>query len=290
MGGTVERTTFEALDQKVDKAGLVAICSKDESKCTDVMVSNNIAAGGIYAGFVVPGHDCGDSANSKFKGNVAHSIGGPKMGHGALIYPENGNAKHNLCFEGSYFSAYKCYYQGAYSYYDTQNVILSHMTMIDNRNGFGAAMKNGPIFTARDYAPGTIQLNDNKIYGECEASDCPADGSFCKPVEKYGMIITGATFNGKDLHVEDMSPLPIPKLKSLSTWGTIQKMYRNEFIGFEAKTSEGLRQSAIQINEWQSDYVPIMEFFETTFTDVKDGAMAYIYDPPEKWANLDDCG
>ena len=44
------------------------------------------------------------------------------------------------------------------------------------------------------------------------------------------------------------------------------------------------------INEWQSDYVPMMEFFDTTFTDVKDGALAYIYDPPEIWATLDDCG
>jgi hypothetical protein len=94
MGGTVDRTTFESLDQKVDKAGLFAICSKDGSICTDVIVTNNIAAGGIYAGFIVPGHDCGDSANSKFKGNVAHSIAGPKMGHGALIYPEKNNAKH----------------------------------------------------------------------------------------------------------------------------------------------------------------------------------------------------
>jgi hypothetical protein len=93
-------------------------------------------------------------------------------------------------------------------------------------------------------------LNDNKIYGESEASDCPADGSFCKPVEKYGMILSGATFNGKDLHISDMSPLPVPKIKSLSSWGTIQKMNRNEFIGFETKTSEGLRQSAIQINEY----------------------------------------
>jgi hypothetical protein len=46
-----------------------------------------------------------------------------------------------------------------------------------------------------------------------------------------------------------MSPLPVAKFKSLSAWGTVLKMYRNEFINFEAKTSEGLRQSAIAIND-----------------------------------------
>jgi len=160
------------------------------------------------------------------------------MGHGALIYPAKEGAD---CYEGSYFAAYKNYYQGVYGYYDAQKVVFSFMTMIDNRNGFGASLKIPDAYKARDYADINIQLNDNKIYGECEASDCPADGSFCKPVEKYGLIISGASHNGKDLHINDQSPLPVPKFKSLSAWGTIQQMYRNEFIGFDSKTSEGLR-------------------------------------------------
>ena len=32
------------------------------------------------------------------------------------------------------------------------------------------------------------------------------------------------------------------------------------------------------------------EFFDNKFTDVADGAMIFIYDSPEVWANLDDCG
>lgn len=86
-GGSVERTTFESLDKIVDKACIVCVCSYEMSQCSDITVTNNIAAGGIYAGFIAPGHDCGDSANSKFYGNVAHSMGGPKMGHGILFYP-----------------------------------------------------------------------------------------------------------------------------------------------------------------------------------------------------------
>jgi hypothetical protein len=76
------------------------------------------------------------------------------------------------------------------------------MTLIDNRNGFGATM-GVKEYSADDYGEILVELNDNKIYGESEASDCPKDGSFCRPVEKYGFIINGATHNRKDLHVED---------------------------------------------------------------------------------------
>lgn len=274
----------------MDKAGLVAVCSADESKCTDVWVTNNIAAGGIYAGFIVPGHECGNYAANKFYGNVAHSIGGVnKMGHGILIYPDSNVPAHAKCIEGSSNAAYKNYYQGAYTYYTTLHVIFTNMTMIDNRNGFGGSLQVDG-YSENEYKDLIVEFNDNKIYGESEASDCPADRSFCKPVEKYGFIMNGATHSGKDLHVEDQSPLPIPKIKSLSAWGTKVYLRRNEFINFAKETSEGMRQSVLQINEWQSDYVPMHEFFDTKFIDVEDGAMAYFYDPPEAWANLDDCG
>jgi hypothetical protein len=41
-----------------------------------------------------------------------------------------------------------------------------------------------------------IELNDNKIYGESEILDCPADKSFCSKFNKYGVILTGATHAG----------------------------------------------------------------------------------------------
>ena len=71
------------------------------------------------------------------------------------------------------------------------------MTMIDNRQGFGASIKS---FTL-EYEEPTIELNDNKIYGETPISDCPEDGSFCKPYDKYGVMLTGATHKGKAAHI-----------------------------------------------------------------------------------------
>lgn len=289
VGGTVERTTFESLDQKVDKAGLVCVCSLELSKCEDVYVTNNIAAGGIFSGFVVPGHECGDYENSKFYGNTAHSIGGPKMGTGITYYADENIPSHAKCVEGSFNTAYKNYYQGVYHYSSTLHIKITSHTMLDNRNGFGATMQVD-AYQPTEYGDVIIELNDNTIYGEIEADDCPADGSFCKPVEKYGFIMNGATHNGKDVHIEDMSPLPMPKIKSLSVWGTKVWLYRNHWINFEKTTKEGMRQSVMQVNEWQSDYVPMHEFFDNKFTDVEDGAMIFIYDSPEVWANLDDCG
>jgi len=34
----------------------------------------------------------------------------------------------------------------------------------------------------------------------------------------------------------------------------------------------------------------MMEFHDTVFTNVSADAMAYIYDPPQGWANVKDCG
>jgi len=43
------------------------------------------------------------------------------------------------------------------------------------------------------------------------------------------------------------------------------------------------------ISKTAADYVPIMNFYDTKFTNVEGDAMAYIYDPPQGWANLKDC-
>jgi hypothetical protein len=94
----------------LDKMGGVAICSQVEgNSCRDIHVTNNIVAGAAYAGFVAMGHECGDYSGDSFKDNVAHSIAGRKGGAGAIIYPDPSSpAQATSCYEGSYFSAYKC--------------------------------------------------------------------------------------------------------------------------------------------------------------------------------------
>jgi hypothetical protein len=94
---------------------LICVCSYYQSQCSDVTVTNNIAAGGIYAGLVIPGHECGDYDNKNtenylIKGNVAHSMGGDG-GIGIVVYGNKPN-----CIESSYNAAYKNMAQGIYYY------------------------------------------------------------------------------------------------------------------------------------------------------------------------------
>lgn len=76
------------MQKMVDKEGCVSVCAyfnKPDAKCYDNKVTNSIAFGCEYAGFVVPGHDCDDSdVQDNFRNNVAHSM----QGSGAYIFPE----------------------------------------------------------------------------------------------------------------------------------------------------------------------------------------------------------
>jgi len=134
-----------------------------------------------------------------------------------MIYPDPSKSSHSTCFEGSYFTGYKNYYQGAYAYYKTKSVKFSFMTMIDNKDGFGAAIAN----SANEFQELLIELSDNKIYGDSEISDCPADGSFCKSYNKFGIILSGATYAGKALMLDSESALPMTKIKSIASWGGV---------------------------------------------------------------------
>ena len=72
----------------VDKAGAVSICAyfEPDTICSNIKVTNNIAGATVYAGFVgAIAHTCGDTTQTSFKDNVAHSVKGYKSGMGAYI-------------------------------------------------------------------------------------------------------------------------------------------------------------------------------------------------------------
>ena len=64
----------------------MALCSylTNGSTCIDIEVTNNVAAGCFFAGFIAPGYDCDESDSVRFKDNIAHSVDGI----GAAIYPD----------------------------------------------------------------------------------------------------------------------------------------------------------------------------------------------------------
>lgn len=106
----IEERESTGAQNHVDARGVVAICSIVEGqRCVSLTIVNNIVAGGAWAGFLVPGHTCGDGAQTLFRNNVAHSMAGESGGgYGAVIYPDPHNAASPTCFEASYFTAYKC--------------------------------------------------------------------------------------------------------------------------------------------------------------------------------------
>jgi hypothetical protein len=112
---------------------------------------------------VAPGHDCGDTSSSKFKGNVAHSV----QGSGAYIYPDPAVAEHGACYEGSHFAAYKVTESGLATHYRSEEIRMRDMTFIDNQEGIS-------LQTAGDRDVQQIRASNMVIYGESEAEDCPS--------------------------------------------------------------------------------------------------------------------
>lgn len=74
------------------------------------------------------------------------------------------------------------------------------------------------------------------------------------------------------------------------SWMTRVELHNTHFIGFKAKTEMGERQRGIQIGKFASDNIPIHEFYDTTFDRVEEDALAWLMDPPQDWATIDDCG
>ena len=85
-----------------------------------MFVRNNLVAGSVYAGFIMHGHDCGDTSG-RYSGNVAHSIHGIKSGTGIFV---KNSISQTECTEYTNFKAYKCYYTGAFAYPESKRMIL----------------------------------------------------------------------------------------------------------------------------------------------------------------------
>lgn len=104
VAGIVPRTTIEFAGKFIDKEGAYSICAYMEGdKCTDVTLTNNLAAGSSYAGFLLHAPNCGDYKS--VSGNIAHSINGNKAGHGMYAI-----SKGAPCMEIHGFIGYKCWH------------------------------------------------------------------------------------------------------------------------------------------------------------------------------------
>lgn len=72
-------------------------------------------------------------------------------------------------------------------------------------------------------------------------------------------------------------------------WYPTAKYYNVHFNGFAAETRYGQSQVIMTLLS-MPDYLMPQEFFDCSFTDVENAAMALLDDPSPGWANLKDCG
>jgi hypothetical protein len=90
-----------------------------------------------------------------------------------------------------------------------------------------------------------------------------------------------------------LSSIPYEKIGSYQNWFT-EAFFNN--ITFKDWTSgnrtcnTSTRHRIFGINSDNSDHVPVQTLTTVVFNNVGDDAVAYLYDPPQKWANIKDCG
>jgi len=144
-----------------------------------------------------------------------------------------------------------------------------------------------------------IKLSNSYIYGENTdiSKDCPdgkggtATGADCYCPQKYGHMSSSFLRKDKTPHNPSASARPVYKIKSYHTWNGKVITENTTYNNFKSElTSCGGQQSVFAITHYGSDLVPIHEFKNINFMNVKYDALAYIFDPPQEWAVIDDCG
>ena len=75
----------------------------------------------------------------------------------------------------------------------------------------------------------------------------------------------------------------------LASWGGQTRVYNTHISGFREITQTGMSSSVLGTPALP-DWIAPIYLFNTTFTDVEEGAFALMMDPIPKWANIKDCG
>ena len=111
-------------------------------------------------------------------------------------------------------------------------------------------------------------------------------------IEKFGTI-TPMHLQGDTDPVLIMSNLvPIESTISDSAFAG-KGIYQNvTFQGFNLERTYcgGDSMVAITLNPGGSDIIPPVDFIECTFIDVEDEGFVYMFEPPESWVSVRECG
>lgn len=135
-----------------------------------------------------------------------------------------------------------------------------------------------------------IEINNALIMGQ--SSVLPEDDSdHC--VDVNGLWPPTSTFEGKTVPLPKLSLHPFRRVKSHSNWFveaySTNVTFRNWDSGQRSCDSTKLNR-AIAINDFGFDHVPVHTYYDPVFENVNHEAFAYLYDPPQAWAVIEDCG
>jgi parallel beta-helix repeat protein len=191
-------TRYWSEETRLDELALYNLCNKNQN-CEDLVVKNNIAAGGERVGFAIPTTSCA-SSNTNYENNLAHSVE-----HGAWLF------KNNLlpsCHAFMGFRVYKTIEQGVFSYQDYGTIHVSDIQTLDCGRGIH-------IMIGGDIETNLIYLKNSVIMGQTDL--LPTDSSN-NCVESYGIWLSIATLKGKIFPEVKLSNLPYEKIKSYANW------------------------------------------------------------------------
>ena len=282
--GDVFKRGITFLNGGIDKEACVAygsyINNGAGTASYEMTFTDNIAAGCPFAGFIAPGHKCGETDQVNFRNNVAHST----EGYGLYTYVNPADVgSSGKCYEVSRFAGYKCGETCITSLVDTDELRGNDITCIDNEKGL-SLMTGG-----RERDEVLITLKDSFIAGSSRALDCPDSANcYCEP--KYGIMAFMNMNDGKPLMPTSSSSLPIYKSHGEGNWGGTVLIEDTTFSGFIGKQACGARSVIIERAPAASQKIPPHTFKNCKYHNVNDEGFAWMEKPNLAWANIKDCG
>jgi len=114
--------------------------------------------------------------------------------------------------------------------FNTDEYRMTNVHLVDNQLGIslqtGGANKDGR----------KVRVTNSVIYGESPdiAQDCPESPHDCHCPKKGGFMLAGSNFASKTPMIISKSALPMHKIKSEATFGSIAEIDNVEFKNFKS--------------------------------------------------------
>jgi len=287
----------------------------------NVTMKNNGAIGVFYAGFVAPGSSCGDDAendDTMVSGNYAHSV----HGEGWIGFKNNDFKDQETCMQVGYFEAWKTTGAAVVTVAKTKKVILTRIVSLDT----GKGLIGNQVGISGDELETWIQ--DSYIQAESEVvRDCPKqfwcdsvwaidpededprytwlenawenDSKYTQKhhrdvtcIDKLGTKTPVHLQSAQDPVLTQSFMLPVEGVNGDSAFAGTAFYYNVTFKGFESDRPYcgGERMRAISFNEEASDIVPLIKMTECTFIDTSDIGFIHMFQPPQSWITVRQCG